>query len=266
MTSSRFPVRSIKERLANRERLNIFFAGRSFHPNQIEMYALQGGFDGFWIDHEHSGFTIDQIETAARAGRACGFDSFVRIAPTDYALVTRCLESGVGGVMAAQISSPEQAEEFVKWAKFAPRGHRGLNGGGHDGRFGLTPLDEFCREANEKSFVAIQIETVAAVDCCEDIAAIDGVDHLFIGPADLSQAYGVTGQTMHPLLREAVSRVAQACERHQKSFGAVTFSPDHATMLQEQGCQLISMTSDTRTFQEGIAAVKQKFARQFADR
>jgi 2-keto-3-deoxy-L-rhamnonate aldolase RhmA len=114
--------------------------------------------------------------------------------------------------------------------------------------------------------VAIQIETVAAVDCCDDIAAIDGVDHLFIGPADLSQAYGVTGQTMHPLLQAAVSRVAQACKRHQKSFGAVTFSPDHATMLQEQGCQLISMTSDTRTFQEGIAAVKQKFERQFADR
>src|SRR5690606_30351960 len=157
-------------------------------------------FDGFWIDHEHCGFTIEQMESAARAGRACGMDCFVRVAPTDYALVTRCLESGTGGVMAAQISSPEQAEEFVKWAKFAPRGHRGLNPGGFDGRFGTLPLAEFCKQANEKTFVAIQIETVAAVDCCEEIAAIDGVDLLFYGPADLSQAYGVTGETMHPQL------------------------------------------------------------------
>lgn len=266
MTPAIPPDRSIKQRLAAGDRLNVFFLGRSFHPNQIEMYALQGGFDGFWIDHEHSGFTVEQMELASRAGRACGFDCFVRVAPTDYALVTRCLESGAGGVMAAQISSPEEAEEFVKWAKFAPRGNRGLNGGGFDGQFGMLTLEEFARQANERSFVAIQIETVAAVDCCDEIAAIDGVDHLFIGPADLSQAYGVTGQTMHPQLTAAVSKVAAACRKHGKTFGAVTFAPDHATMLQEQGCSLISMTSDARTFQEGIATIKQKFGVQFADR
>ncbi len=257
---------SLKTRLANGERINVFAVGRSFHPNQIEMYGLQGGFAGFWIDHEHSGFTIDQIESATRAGRACGLDSFVRVAPTDYALVTRCLESGAGGVMAAQISSPEQAEEFVQWAKFAPRGHRGLNGGGHDGKFGMTPAAEFCRQANENSFVAIQIETVAAVECCEEIASIDGVDHLFIGPADLSQAYGITGQSMHATLIEAVTRVSAACEANNKTFGAVTFTPEHASMLLEKGCRLVSMTSDVYTFQAGIRATKEKFQGLFSDR
>jgi 2-dehydro-3-deoxyglucarate aldolase/4-hydroxy-2-oxoheptanedioate aldolase len=254
---------SIKTRLANGEQLSIFAVSRAFHPNQIEMYRLQGGFAGFWIDHEHTGFTIDQIEMATRAGRACGLDSFVRIAPTDYALVTRCLESGAGGVMAAQISSPEQAEEFVSWAKFAPRGQRGLNPLGYDGNFGTTPIAEFCQSANKNTFVAIQIETKSAVECCEDIAAIDGVDHLFIGPADLSQAYGITGQMMHPDLLKAIARVSAACKKHKKSFGAVTFSPDHATMLLEHGCQLISMTSDVRTFQDGIVAIKDKFRMLF---
>lgn len=264
---SAFPVSpvSIKERLFNGERLNVFAVSRSFHPNQIEMYALQGGFAGFWIDHEHSGFTIDQIEAATRAGRACGLDSFVRVAPTDYALVTRCLESGAGGVMAAQISTPEQAEEFVSWAKFAPRGQRGLNNWGHDGMFSLTPIPEFCRQANERTFVAIQIETIAAVECCEEIASIDGVDHLFIGPADLSQAYGVTGQMMHPEILKAIVRVSKACEAHHKTFGAVSFAPEQAAMLLDQGCRLISMTSDIRTFQEGITAVKEKFRELFAD-
>ncbi|WP_437221782.1 HpcH/HpaI aldolase family protein [Planctomicrobium sp. SH661] len=254
---------TIKQRLANRERVNVFAVGRSFHPNQVEMYGLQGGFNGFWIDHEHTGFTIDQIESAARAGRVWGLDSFVRVAPTDYALVTRCLESGVCGVMAAQVFTPEQAEQFVQWAKFAPRGVRGLNSGGHDGKFGLLPTAEFCRQANENSFVAIQIETREAVDRCDEIAAIDGVDLLFIGPADLSQAYGVPGQSMHPDCLMAVAKIAQACEKHGKTFGSVSVTPEHTTMLLDQGCSMISMTNDIRTFQDGIATVKQRFPMLF---
>jgi len=255
--------RSLKQRLAQQERVTVFAVGRSFHPNQIEMYALQGGFDGFWIDQEHSGFTTDQIESAARAGRVGGLDSFVRLAPTDYATVTRCLESGTGGIMAAQISSPEQAEAIVQWAKFGPRGCRGMNAGGHDGKFGLLPLAEFSQQANERTFVAIQIETVAAVECCEEIAAIDDVDLLFIGPADLSQAYGVPGQIMHPHCLSAVARVAHACEKHGKSFGAVSFTPEHTTMLLDQGCRMLSITNDVRTFQDGIVAVKSRFPMLF---
>jgi len=250
---------SIKERLASGQRVNVFTVSRSFHPNQIEMYALQGGFAGFWIDHEHTGFTIDQIESATRAGRACGLDSFVRLAPTDYALVTRCLESGAGGVMAAQISTPEQAEQFVQWSKFAPRGHRGLNNWGYDGKFSLSSIEEFCTESNNRTFVAIQIETTAAVECCDEIASIDGVDHLFIGPADLSQAYGVTGQMMHPSLLQAIEKISRACEKHGKTFGAVSFVPEQVPLFQEYGCRLFSMTSDIRTFQEGIVAIKDKF-------
>ena len=112
------------------------------------------------------------METATAFGRATGLDSFVRVAPTDYATVTKCLESGAGGVMAAQISTAAQAEEFVRWSKFVPRGCRGMNAGGFDGRFGNLGLAEFCERANRDSFVAIQIETTAAVDQCDEIAAI----------------------------------------------------------------------------------------------
>src|SRR5690606_20619941 len=126
-----------------------------------------------------------EIELAVIAGRSVGLDSFVRIAPTDYAVVTRCLETGAGGVMAAQIRSAEHAEEFVRWAKFAPRGARGLNTGGFDGGFGNRSPADFTAGANRDSFVAIQIETLGAVEECDAIAAIDGVDHLFVGPADL---------------------------------------------------------------------------------
>lgn len=255
---------TLKQRLASGERVNVFALSRVFHPNLIEIYAQHGGFHGFWIDDEHARLTLRELETAAAFGRAAGLDCFVRVPPTDYALVTRCLESGAGGVMAAQISSAAQAEEFVQWCKFAPRGNRGLNGGGFDGRFGNLPLAEFCRQANEKSFVAIQIETVASLDCCDEIAAIDGVDLLFVGPADLSHALGVTGEFLHEKCVSAIHRIARACERHGKALGAVTTTPEHAALLVDAGCRMLSPTNDVRTFNAGVKSVQQTFAKLFA--
>lgn len=254
---------TLKTRLAEGERVNVFAVSRLYHPSMISVFGLHGGFHGFWIDHEHTGFTIPEVEGAATAGRASGLDCFVRIAPTDYALVTRCLESGAGGVMAAQIDSAEQAEEFIQWAKFAPRGRRGLNAGGFDGRFGNSNVAEFCERANRESFVAIQIETRNSVEECDAIAAIDGVDHLFVGPSDLSQAFGVTGDFMHADCLAAIDRVARACRNHGKSWGAVTTTPEHAAMLVEKGCQLLSPTNDVRTFNAGIKSVKATFSQFF---
>lgn len=255
--------KSLKQRLAAGERVNVFAVSRVYHPNLIEIYGLHGGFHGFWIDAEHAGFSVREMETATAFGRAAGLDSFVRIPPTDYASVTRCLESGVGGVMAAQIFTAAQAEEFVRWSKFVPRGCRGMNGGGFDGRFGNLGLAEFCEQANRDSFVAIQIETTSSVDQCEEIASIDGVDLLFVGPADLSQALHVPGQFMHEKCLAAIDRVSAACRRHGKTFGAVTTTPEHARMLVDKGCLMLSPTNDVRTFNVGVKSVKQTFAEFF---
>ncbi len=254
---------SIKERLARGERVVVFAVGRAWHPNMIQMFGIHGGFQGFWIDAEHAGFTPQDMETASAMGRGWGLDCFVRIPPSDYSLVTRCLESGPSGVMAAQIQSAAHAEEFVRWSKFFPRGCRGLNAGALDGRFGNLPLDEFTRQANARTFVAIQIETVSAVEDCDGIAAIEGVDHLFVGPADLSQALGVTGDFLHPKCQAAIDRVAAACKKYGKTWGAVTTTPEHAAMLVQKGCTLLSPTNDARMINEGIKAVKSRFADLF---
>lgn len=250
---------SLKQKLARGERAVAFAVGRVFHHNLIQMFGLSGGFDGFWIDAEHSGFSSSEMEIAALAGRSCGLDSFVRLAPTDYATVTRCLESGVGGVMAAQVHSVEQAEQFVQWSKFAPRGQRGLNTGAYDGGFGRLSLAEFAERANRDTFIAIQIETLGALEQADAIAALDGVDHLFVGPSDLSQALGVTGEFLHPRCLEALDRVGQACQRHGKSWGAVTPTPEHAAACAERGCRLISLTNDVRLVNAGLRATKEAF-------
>lgn len=256
---------SLKHKLARGQVTVTFAVSRVFHHNLIQMLGLAGGFDGFWIDAEHAGFTASEIEIAAMAGRCHGLDSFVRIPPTDYASVTRCLESGVGGVMGAMIRSAEHAEEFVQWCKFMPRGGRGLNTGGYDGGFGALPAAQFVQQANREHFVAIQIETRGALDDCDAIAAIDGVDLLFVGPADLSQVLGVPGDFMHPDCQAAIDRVAAACRRHGKTWGAVTPTPEHARMCREKGCQMISLTNDVRLVNAGIKAVKAAFGEHFSN-
>lgn len=256
---------SLKQKLADGQRVNVFAVSRLYHPNMIEMYGIHGGFDGFWIDAEHASFDSGQIEIAATYARSAGMSCFVRIPPIDYSLVTRCIESGAEGVMAAMITSASQAEEFVQWAKYAPRGKRGLNAGSYEGRFGNVRVAEYCEESNKKSFVAIQIETLRALEECDEIAAIDGVDLLFIGPSDLSQALGLTGDFMHEDCIAAVKKVAAACEKHGKTFGAVTTSPEHAKMLTELGCKMLSPTNDIRTFNAGIKAVKEAFQEFFPE-
>jgi len=256
-------MRTLKQRLAAGETTMICGMGRVWHPNLVNIIGLSGGFHGLWFDFEHTGLTIHDLEVATSIARGHGLDTFCRIAPTDYAIVTRCLEAGAGGVMAAQIYSAAQAEEFVKWAKFAPRGCRGLNTGGWDAKFTMTPAAEFTKRANDESYVAIQIETLQSVEECEAIAAIDGVDSLFVGPADLSQSLGVTGQFFHEKCLAAIDRVAAACRNTGKSWAAVAFSPQHAEMLTDKGCRMVSPVNDTKLVVLGLAATKKDFAKCF---
>lgn len=254
-------MRTIKQRLADGEHTLICGIGRVFHPNMIHVLGLAGGFQGVWFDMEHVGLTTEQLEFGTLAARHHGLDAFVRLAPTDYAAVTRCFEAGASGVMAAQIYSAKQAEEFVKWCKFVPRGTRGLNSGGWDGKFGGIPLAEFCRKSNEETFVLIQIETAEAVDEVDAIAAIDGVDALFVGPADLSQNLGVVGEMMHEKNIAALDKVSAACKKYKKSWGAVSWGNQHAQMLIDKGCRMISPCSDIRILRSGIEAIKTDVAK-----
>ncbi len=254
---------TLKARLDRGETVVTLACGRIYHHNILQIAGMTGGFHGVWFDMEHVGLTTTQLEVATLACKAHGLDTFCRVAPTDYATVTRCFEAGAGGIMAAQIFSAKQAEEFVQWAKFAPRGWRGLNTGGIDARFTTMPAAEFTKKANAENITLIQIETLQAVEECEAIAAIDGVDALFIGPADLSQSLGVTGEFFHEKCLNAIDKIAAACRKHKKHLAAVAFNPAHAKMLHDKGCRLISPANDVRVVVAGLNAIRKDFAEFF---
>jgi 2-dehydro-3-deoxyglucarate aldolase/4-hydroxy-2-oxoheptanedioate aldolase len=187
----------------------------------------------------------------------------VRLAPTDYATVMRPLEAGAGGIMAAQVRSAAQAEEVVRWAKFHPRGLRGVNSGGFDGGYGSAPLADYLRRANDGTFIAIQIEHADAVEDVERIAAVPDVDLLFIGPADLSQSLGVPAEWEHPRLWDAVRRVARASRERGVAWGILPPSSANARRCLDEGCRLLSLGADVTTVHRGLDALRQEYGEFF---
>jgi 2-dehydro-3-deoxyglucarate aldolase/4-hydroxy-2-oxoheptanedioate aldolase len=244
----------LKELLGQGKLVKVFCLGQLCDPKLIEILGMVGGWDAVWLDQEHPGISIAQIEHAARAARLAGLDSFVRLAPTDYATVMRPMEAGAGGVMAAQVRSARQAEEVVRWALFHPLGLRGVNGTGVDGRFGTLPMPEYFRRANADTFVAIQIEHIDAVHEVEKIAALRGVDVLFIGPADLSQSMGLVGDWDRPELWEQFARVAKAAKAAGIHWAILPPTADYARRCVEMGCRMLSVGLDVWAFQRGLKA------------
>lgn len=255
----------LKELLAQGKLTRVFCLGHLCSPKWVEIIALHGGFDAIWLDQEHVGLTVDQIEQAVRAARGCGIDTFVRLAPTDYATVMRPLEAGAGGIMAAQIRHARQAEEFVRWAKFHPRGARGFNSTGIEGRFGTVPMTEYMRRTNAESFVAVQIEHIEAVEDVDGIAAIPDIDVLFVGPADLSQSMGIPGEWNHPRFWEALERTARAAQKHGIHWAVLPFDLAFARRCVDLGCRMLSLGMDVWAVQKGLRAFQEDYAEFFAD-
>jgi 2-keto-3-deoxy-L-rhamnonate aldolase RhmA len=254
----------LKEMLSQGKLTRVFGLGQLCDPKLVEIIGGMGGYEAVWLDQEHVGLTGEQIEQAARAARGCGLDSFVRLNATDYAAVMRPLEAGAGGIMAAQVRSAAQATEIVTWAKFQPRGLRGVNGTGVDGNYGTLPLGEYMRRANAETFIAIQIEHAAAVEEVEQIAAIPDVDVLFIGPADLSQSMGLTAQWDHPRLWQAFERVAKAAKAHGIHWAILPLNAAFAAKCVDMGCRMLAIGMDTWTFQKGLRAFQTDYAEYFA--
>ncbi|RUL82955.1 HpcH/HpaI aldolase family protein [Tautonia sociabilis] len=253
----------IKDRLAQGKVVRLFGVGQLFHPKIIEILGEHGGYDGLWLDQEHAGLSLKEIELAVLAARGYGLDHFVRLPATDYASIMRPLEIGAGGVMVSMVRSAEEAERAVRWAKFWPRGERGMNGGNRDGRFGLTPLAEYAERKNAETFVGIQIETAGAIASIAEIAAVPDVDLLFVGPADLSQVLGVTGQFEHPKCFEAIERIADACRAAGKPWGVVPRGPEYADRMYALGCRMFVGGLDIHALHEGIRSFKSRYAALF---
>lgn len=254
---------TLKQALAGPGVLRVFGLGQLCHPKLIELIAFMGGYDAVWLDQEHVGLTIPQIEEGTRAARAAGIDVFVRLTATDYFSVMRVLEAGASGMMIAMVRSVEEAQDLVRWAKFHPVGERGVNGTGIDGRYGTMPFREYVRVSNERTLLGVQVEHIDAVRCIDELCAVPEIDFLFIGPADLSQSMGIPGEWNSPQLWQAIERVAEACRKAGRHWGILPLNPAFARRCVDLGCKILGLGLDMWIVRRGIEAFKDDYREFF---
>lgn len=256
----------IKERLASGETVRLFGVGQLASPKLVEIVGTHGDFDGLWLDAEHAGLDMRQIEHLTLAANAYGLDHFVRQPATDYASIMRSLEAGAGGVMVSMVHDAAEVERAVRWTKFHPRGERGLNGGNRDGAFGLMPIPEYVAQSNASTFVGIQIETAGAIESVAEIASVPDVDLIFLGPADISQTLGVPGDFENPKCLDTIERIARACAEAGKPWGIVPRGAEYAARMAGWGCRMFVLGFDIHVVHAGIRTAKERYSAFFGPR
>jgi len=197
------------------------------------------------------------MHEAVNAIAGCGASPIVRIPANEQWMWKRALDTGAHAVMVPLISTAEDAKKAVKFAKFPPRGVRGFGSPFPMGTFGNMDLSatEYLQQSNESLLTIVQIETKEALGNVEEIAAVDGIDVLFVGPFDLGNSIGypVTSATLHPKLQEAIQKILDAANGARKKAGIYcSLGGEQAKMYSQQGFHMISVATDMSVLPMGM--------------
>lgn len=206
---------------------------------------IQGkaGFDWVLLDLEHGMGDLGTLLHQLQALDGTPAAPIVRVAWNDPTMVKRALDLGPAGIMIPYVNTAEEATLAARAVRYPPQGIRGLTPLSRGAEFGLK-LDEYFREANDKLITVVQIETEQAVNNAEAIAAVDGVDVLFVGPMDLSLGMGIYRDFQHPRFQEALAKVARACKKAGKAAGILLLNADRLDQTVGDGFTFVAMSSD----------------------
>lgn len=212
--------------------------------------AVRIGWPVLFIDNEHGTATLSEAVDIHRAALAAGGDAILRVPAADPVLLKQVMDRGFRSIMAPMIGTREEAEAFVKACRYPPRGMRGyaapvVRGSG----WGTVP--DYVRRGHEDLLLIAQIEDVAAIERIPEIAAVDGIDCLFIGPNDLAGSIDRLERLNEADVMEACAKVEQAVAASGRWFGSIVRPGRTVQELKENGCQLIAGPSDISLFLEG---------------
>jgi len=214
------------------------------HPGIAEILA-DIGFEWIAADCEHTDISTEGFMSLARGMYGRGPLPLARVRENDTLAIRQILDAGAQGVIVPLVNTAEDAARAVYAAKYPPEGIRGFafcraNNWGSD-------FNSYVQEANNNTAVVVMVESKEAVENIKSILAVEGVDGVFIGPYDLSGSFGVTGQTSHPVILDAMRKVAEACKVRRKSAGIHIVKPnkDNIRLAVEDGFTFIALGMDT---------------------
>ncbi|MDQ3621426.1 MAG: aldolase/citrate lyase family protein [Verrucomicrobiota bacterium] len=206
--------------------------------------AAHFGYDAVWVDAEHRAWEARDVREMILRHHLADIDCVFRPATLERAGLSRLLEDGATALMIPLVNTPERARHLVEATRFPPLGERGLDGSGLDAKFWVKKLPDYPQQANRETALIVQIETPLALENADAIAAVEGVDVVFIGPGDLSLRLGCAPSLQETELRAALERVAAACKKHGKAWGMPVGSIEDARTLIGLGAQLINFGSE----------------------
>jgi 4-hydroxy-2-oxoheptanedioate aldolase len=206
----------------------------------VEVCAM-AGFDHVLIDAEHGNIDVAGCESLVRAAEAAGITPIVRVPVNAPEAILRFLDTGAQGVLVPQVTTREDAERAVRAARYHPLGQRGL-AGTRAADYGLrTSLTDYAKWANEQLLVQALIEDARAIDNLPAILAVEGLDLIAIGPADLSQSLGHPGERDHPAVREAIAEIIRLGLAAGKVVGMNAPTGADAAFERQRGVRLTSV-------------------------
>jgi 2-keto-3-deoxy-L-rhamnonate aldolase RhmA len=211
------------------------------------------GLDFARVDMEHSSPSIETVADMALLARAIDFPIVVRPPVANREWITRLLDIGAWNLHCPQVDTAEQAAEIVEAAYYAPMGSRGQAGNGpaNDYETSLSMPDRMAY-ANTQVFVTVMLETAAAFDHLDAIAAMSGIDALTLGPSDLAQDLGVSGtRDEGRVLDEHRQRIVEAANRHGKTAAMLVSTAAQAKQWKQAGVLLLGYSSEVGVLQDG---------------
>jgi 4-hydroxy-2-oxoheptanedioate aldolase len=250
------PVNTFKRALAaGRPQLGFWLSLSSHYSAEV---CAGAGFDWLLIDTEHSPNEIDMVLCQLQAIAPYPSHPIVRVAWNDAVTVKRTLDVGAQSLLFPFVQSAEEAARAVAATRYPPRGIRGVAGTTRATRFGR--VKDYARRAHEETCVLVQVETQEAVDAIESIAQVDGVDGIFIGPADYHASLGYTGETANPAVLPKIDDAIRRIRAAGKAPGILTADEKLARHYLELGALFVAVGADVGLLARGAEALRAKFA------
>ena len=246
----------LRERVLNKELL--FGTFLNLGSSLTAEIAGHAGFDWLLIDLEHGAGNRQELLYQLQAIESTPAVPFVRIAWNDPILFKKVLDLGASGIMVPYIQTAEEARRAVAAMRYPPAGNRGVAVMNRACAFG-PGFDEYFKAAGSKLVTILQIETAESLRNLEQIAAIEGADVLFVGPMDLSVGLGIAQQWSHPDLREALSKVVNACKKFGKAAGMIVMNEGQIDQAVADGFTMLAYGSDSAVVVKGMQSIASSF-------
>lgn len=208
-----------------------------------ELVAREG-YDWVVIDLEHGMGTEADLHAQLLAVQGTATSAVVRVASAERLRVGRALDMGADGLMIPRLETEAEVTETLRWMRYPPIGIRGVALSTRGGGYGEIAHGELARSVNERVLGVFQVESPDAVAASPALAAIDGVDVLFVGPADLSHTMGIPGRFDEPAFVAALDAVVAACRAHGKAAGILLRDASGVAAARAQGFRFIGVGSD----------------------